>query len=970
MKARLFLFSSIWMVFSFGATDFADTLFTKQWALKNTGQGILYAEDELSRNLVEGIPGVDLDWVSLGPYSIPVDREVIVAVIDSGLDIYHPDLKGRIWLDEKRCPNGSDSVESQGLPCHGMNLLESNGNIADDTGHGTHVAGIIAANANSIGIVGAADSRVKVMPVKVLSQETRSFVYKGRLITDIIADGIHYAIANGADVINMSLGWPKVVETPKVKKALQMAVQKEIPIIVAAGNNNKNIPVFPCSNKGVICVGSIGNTGEISEFSNFGGKIDLLAPGEFIVSTYPSVDIESRILRMKGYEAKKGTSQAAPFVAAIAANMKLMNPDIKLGELKAKLLASPYGERKGLKQKVKRSKFGIVSMRRALQKTPSVFITPDFKNLLDIKFNRNTGSFSFELPIESLIGVAENVEVALEFSGSQVLLEKGLFQLDRIEEGESKRIFIRGKVVNLFADNNVDLFVSIKTGDFQQRTSTALMFARDLKREENIKKWKFTDLTAHEVTFFKGIRKLSKLKTISDIFHQKKNPEFFVVLKKRQTDRYTVVTIVEMKNNYQMVSRELKLPKLNQVLAIFINDTNRDGKLDYFIYGLNEKRTHLTFDHYTRELQPLFGKYSRWEFKISEFEGLPLKNGFQENFLWLAQKVEGLGNVTIPAIFKKYKLPSEDNTEDILDRYREDLKAPHLYYLNPVLRNGKVTISLRAFDSFDFLESLRRKLKIGFRSSIRMEKPFFQSREDRSRGRVKALISYGREFKKSYLLIDITEVSKFKLQPVPINGRLLAGNSIFAVRDINEGGSYLNSATFLALLNRSQARAYVYNPNNNSYRATVLKTDSWSDPIFNYIAGFNDPKGTFFLESRYFVHAVDSEGNRQKLPINRDSTFPGVSFSETLEPIVVNYRERSRPGIFINSTLIFGDRLYTMVKTDGDFIRPIELSVAIPDNCAYLAPHFLGEKAKAHYMMLCRVGSSEVEMWALPIEVN
>src|SRR5690606_12781181 len=116
---------------------------------------------------------------------LPNDKEVVVAVIDSGLDMTHPEFEGRLY-------KGKDFLDDA--------------EMKDDTGHGTHVAGIIAANIDGVGVQGVTPNSVKILPLKVLNKDTNGFIYKGRVITDIIADALAFAIESNVDVINMSLG--------------------------------------------------------------------------------------------------------------------------------------------------------------------------------------------------------------------------------------------------------------------------------------------------------------------------------------------------------------------------------------------------------------------------------------------------------------------------------------------------------------------------------------------------------------------------------------------------------------------------------------------------------------------------------------------------------------------------------------------------------------------------------------------
>ncbi|WP_456277608.1 S8 family serine peptidase [Bacillus sp. AK128] len=210
----------------------------------------------------------------------------IVAVLDTGINSSHPDLSGRI------------------LP--GYDFVNKDSNPSDDHGHGTHVAGIIAANANSIGITGI-DFSAKILPVKVANHE-------GLLSTSNIIEGIYYAIDQGAHIINMSYG--STARSELEENALKEAYSKGITLIAASGNDGSSTIHFPAAYPYVISVGATDKLGKRAGFSNYGELIDLSSPGVDIVST-----------NFKGgYVSGEGTSYSAPIVSGIAALLKAKNP--------------------------------------------------------------------------------------------------------------------------------------------------------------------------------------------------------------------------------------------------------------------------------------------------------------------------------------------------------------------------------------------------------------------------------------------------------------------------------------------------------------------------------------------------------------------------------------------------------------------------------------------------------------------
>lgn len=986
------LFSTILLMTSFlstsiaGEQKFEDTFFNKQWGIINSGQTLFHDTGDLTREFVPGVPGVDINYVNLeGKFD--KKKEVIVAVLDTGLDVNHPDFKNRVWTNDN-CTDAAEGEEK--IPCNGLNALDKNFNVSDDKGHGTHVAGIIAANTNNIGIAGVTPSNIKIMPIVVLSKKLSGFVYDNKYVTDIIADGVRFALEHGADVINMSLGWPKLIQTPKIDKALKVAIERNIPVIVATGNNNKNVPTFPCTMRGIICVGAVTNTGQIAGFSNHGGKVDILAPGDFIISTYPIAScprvlkegetdacmkkgIESRVLGTHGYESKKGTSQAAPFVTAIAAALKLKFPEITLDEVKARMFSTARSTEKSNTGK-RYSKFGLIDMKRALTEKPEVFLTTDFKNLLELPFSSDRGMFALQLPVKNFIGDIKSAKVELKLDADYVKLEKTVFELKDLKAGQVTVLKVLGKVLDRTQDSSIKLSVTISSGEkFSSTTSTELVLSRILKRDRQVNTIPIQGMRASHISDIRKSSKRNFLKLVSDKYAQLEAPEYFVLERGKDTqpEDKTIITLINTAGPRADI-RKLELPKQGQVLSMFRVDINMDGNLDYFIYTLDKEKVNILFHYFDKDLKPLFGDKSTWTFPVSTFEGLPLKFSYQDDFNWVKLKTEAFGNILVPAMQKAWFMPDEDNSEDILDRIPLQ-KDMHLYYLKPQVEDEKVVVKVRAFDNFDFYEKIKRDLRVRPKDTIRVGKPFFQSKNDFIKGNLKVLVSVGPEFRKRNYILDIPEIGTHTRKELPSTSTYLSGNGVHPVTDIFDKGNFRTASTFLALLNRHQTRIYVLDPEKVEDRPLNFEADSYNDPFFNYIAGFNNSKETLFMESRYYVYALDNEGNTEKLPVNRDSSFPGVNFSETLIPLVVNSKTTGEqlPGIFVDSTLIYGDRLYSMVKTkDHGFVRPIELSVKVPSNCVRMVPVRMGKKGIFNYSMLCKIGSTGVALKYLPIEVR
>lgn len=937
--------------------DFNDLYLKRQWGLYNSGQEISRRSDELSMESIVGIPGNDINWVDVNEIdkNIPEDREVIVAVLDTGVDVNHPDLKGRIAFDKKLCPAGEDNSKK---PCSGMNILERNLNLTDDDGHGTHVSGIIAAMANNgEGVSGLADSRIKILPVKVLSKDVQGFVYKNRVITDTFADGIAYAIERGATVINLSIGWPKVVESPRIRNVFKFAEENNITIVAAAGNNNKQVPTFPCTNEFVICVGAIDNQGKITEFSNYGGKVDILAPGESILSTYPQDSVESRVLRVNGYELKNGTSQASPYVTGIVASMKLLYPGITNKEIRARLFSSAKSV-DGPRFQGKFSKNGLVDMKEALSQSLSFYAEPQFKNLLDITYSQADQSFSFDLPIRSEIGEVEElkVEVAIEKTKGDketkdILLNTKEFKV-ALADGESKNLNISGKLLSTQGDSQVRLIVKLKSETFSKDFETTIIFSRDLTGDSSLIKESIKGFSPS--AFQKeNLRKVLSKEVLSE-------PSFYILDPQKQSEEETLLSVMFRKDS-EWLRRNISLKKKHEILSVHEMDADRSGSLDLLVVGVNKDQNMITYDYILNAENddvtysigfPLLD-YSRFPVKVSEFEKFSFRTiKFKDGLL------------KVPSFFGVYILPEKDNTQDILDRIPEDALMTHLYYFNPIEKEGDLVFDLRVVDSYAITQKLRNELDVPAYLPLGIDAPAPQSSVDSKLGQLRGILHVGEEFERSYYKYLVTSEG-VEVEPLFTPERLIAGNNVRALQSLatESLGLATTKVEYLAQLNRYTVRSYVIAGNNGE--EVILKGSGYSDPIFKDIASFDDKNLTRLVETRYFIKFQDQAGNEGSLRINRDSSFPGVQFSESLKAISVRAFGENRPGVFINSTLIFGRRLYTMAKIGDEFIRPVEFSVDIPANCVHMNPEII--EGVTNYLMLCRKGPASVEMARLPL---
>ncbi len=206
------------------------------------------------------------------------NANIIIAILDSGVDKVHPDLSAKI--------------------IGGFDFVNNDPDAQDDFGHGTHVAGLAAASTNNgVGVAGTGFN-CKIMPVKVLSSG-------GGGTFEWVASGITFAADNGAKVINMSLGGPS--PAPIVETAVNYALTKGCVVVASAGNNGNTDPNYPGFYAGCIAVASTNQNDQRSGFSTYGNWVDVAAPGDAVLST----------LLGGGYGNESGTSMAAPVTAGV-----------------------------------------------------------------------------------------------------------------------------------------------------------------------------------------------------------------------------------------------------------------------------------------------------------------------------------------------------------------------------------------------------------------------------------------------------------------------------------------------------------------------------------------------------------------------------------------------------------------------------------------------------------------------------
>ena len=288
----------------------SDPLYGQQWALPRIGWDLAFGTTNPSAN-------------------------VVVAVLDTGIDGAHPDLAGNVIA--------------------GTSILDGSNGLSDSSGHGTMVAGTVAARTNTTppeGIAGVGYAGVRLMPVTVLNAD-------GLGQDSDIINGVVWAVDHGADVILMAFSNPGF--SASLQEAIDYAWSSNVVLVAATGNDGLNAPTYPAGDRGVIGVSATDENDRLAAFSNYGASVFLAAPGTSIVTTDAG----------GSYVTISGTSSSAAIVAGAAAQMMAVDPSLSNGVVVGRLArtADPAGTQEETGN-------GRLNLARALLDTGIDFVQP------------------------------------------------------------------------------------------------------------------------------------------------------------------------------------------------------------------------------------------------------------------------------------------------------------------------------------------------------------------------------------------------------------------------------------------------------------------------------------------------------------------------------------------------------------------------------------------------------------------
>lgn len=969
-----------------------DVFFQYQWGLYNSGQVILKDLDDIHSERIYGKRGADIGW---SPIRKDLDKlikdDVIVAVLDSGLDLEHVDIQSNIYKNKTECKlRENDGVKKYTLQfrpkkdtdrngykgdCMGWNFTSKkkggDHRPYDDVGHGTHVAGIVSAITSNGQGIGGVSNKIKVMPVKVLNKkEGPNARNKNGSLTDRIAKGILYAVKSKAKVINMSLGWPLSMDTEYLRRSIKTAIDKGVTIVAAAGNNNNSAPMYPCAYEGVICVGAASANGKFANFSNYGGYVDILAPGDNILSIYPK-KYSPRFFAVKGYEIKNGTSQASPYIAGMAGIIKGVYPNISEDELKARLYSTARsGDFFGIEDE-KYSMHGMAHLERSVKAEKDSVIRPIFKGLSDVVVAYGNKTFELPLKIKNYWSSANNIEVEVSFNNPNILLAEQVYRISELKDGETRELVLSGRIVDFKKDNGIFLTVKIKHNNEEQNYKAHLKVSRTLDGDPRVvtNVVDAGEYSSKLATIYKG-KIQPRFKTVSDPLFQTNFPQYYIqklvkedpVEGSEEAPKILGIELIVFKkvnNKFDEISNKLFLPNAKKVVSMMVFDINYDGKLDYFVRSLVEKEDEkfIQYSYFDSNGKPLFEKNSHWKF-TPEVAYLNVRS-----FSMIPIHVEGLGKIATP-IFTMDGTKPKDSLDTDPWSDEDNSKRTHIYYLTPEFREGKVELKTSIIDDYKWENEVRKKLNLSWNDQINIFELLPQSKFSYRRGAAKCLVTVGKNFFTEAYILELNLDGNILLRKFYTKDVHLEGTLYLPVTKLGESNLFKSGLTFVGHHNETTVRlSYLDDlaqyPNYVMKHNVVYKRKSMRDHVLAVQASYvkDDVNYTFMqTKSKMIVHRY-SEGEDEVIltkPITRFSFLPGQVFNESFYPIVKGIGENASPALYVDATQINRRDIY-ILTVDGDkLLSPIDYNVRVPQNCKSMNPVPYGENGQFAFTLLCQ----------------
>jgi cell wall-associated protease len=920
-----------------------DELFPYQWSLLNQGQTYVREKDDIHNIPLLGVNGKDVGWKQIYN-NLPKGRP-IVAVLDSGVDLNHPDLQGNLWKNEKEC--GQDPKidhDDNKLPgdCDGWNFTESIDadeakSPQDNDGHGSHVAGIIAAANNGFGIVGV-NPNALIMPVKVMRDSNS----KGEISSsESFAQGIIYATNMGAHVINLSLGWPRSLETKHLKDAIYYALSRNVIIVAAAGNNNSSEPLFPCAYDGVICAAASTLDGKFAGFSNYGGHVDAVTPGEGILSLYPTF-FEPDFFSVPGYDIKSGTSQAAPLLAGLISIAKALEPELKIDEVFGRLYSAA--------QNADKKKFimgGVASWEALSKKVTGPVVRPVLKRVRQIVLVGDRTDTKLLVPVRNFGLETQNVQVKVESLSAGIVFQSESAVIENLKNAEVKDLTFNVKVTDINAESSATIKVTVTSTEGELAFLNEVPVVRDIKSEAEFKKSNFVfNKESFPLGNVVNGKIVSFISTV-DTYGKSSKREFYVRKTLKEEKKMEISVMTRNANTITEAPRRIVLENFATLVNFIRLDLNFDGKEDYLIQSVHEdtKGKFFQFSFYNEEMKPLWPSFQ--DVRVT----LDLTVANMNDLSFTRMDHPTLGAMMVPAFFTEGQLPKADQVQDFFGRW-DGAKEFRLYYLEPQVKEK--TLRIRAITTTVWKESVKKELNAKWFETVMVENILPVSVSDAHKGELRVILSVGQGTKRQIFISTFDTKKTLRGKALP--QLVLQTEGVDTVFSITPSGLDAAGDAFLNIYDRSRAKLVTTKNADQSSQLNYSHV-SETDIMAGHIVSFENGNHKFsVLQTRdelIGLSTINGKVTKSSRPKLRYSFLSDKILSEFYHPVIFKRAGTQAPALYVDSTAVTANRVYLFEEQAGKLVASIKNSIIVPATCKALNPAFSAASGSHEFVFLC-----------------
>lgn len=919
----------------------ADELFSYQWGLANQGQTLIREKDDIHNLPLKGVKGKDIGFRTLvGKYA---ERRPIIAVLDSGVDINHPELQGNLLKNEEECGDKTKDTNGNGLfgECYGWNFTEDRKSdeardVSDIDGHGTHIAGIIAALNNGTGMVGVVPNAL-ILPVKVMKDSNSKSDVQS---SDAFAWGIKYAVDQGADVINMSLGWPRSLETQALRDAVQYALGQGVAIVAAAGNNNSAEPLFPCAYDGVICVAASSIDGNFAGFSNFGGHVDTIAPGESILGLNPIL-LEPEFFSVHGFELRSGTSQAAPLVAALIGALKAKTPEVSIDTLFAKLYQAEQN-----KDKKKYVLGGEATWDAINAEVTTPVVRPILKRVRQLIFAGENTQAKLAIPVRNFGTASGEIKVSIESLSKGIEFSSDSLIVANLNQGEVKVLPFDARIVNMSAESNITIKVTIENNGDSREYINEIPVVRDIKAEAKFKKNTFQ--FADKPLPIGGSRNGELVPLISTVesYGNSSKHEFFMKRTLKDEKKIELTLFSKKGDKYVQAPALILIENALTLVNLIRVDLNLDGKEDYIVHTLNEvdSKKHFSFAFFNEEMKPLWPSFHNVKLTLDLFvESM-------NEIAFMKYDDAKLGKILVPAFFTVGMLPKVDQVLTSWDK-PDQTRKKRLYYLEP--NQGEFRV--RSMTTNVWEDAVKKELKSKWFEVVTTEQVLPPSVSDMQNGKLRALVSVGTGTRNQLFIHTFDTKTNSHGSKLP--QLVLQTDSVDPLLKVTSNGLETNGEVYFNIYDRTRSKL-VTTRGEAQVSEYIFRHESESDLIAGHIASFENGSERFSvyqtreeLVSVTTGYSAEKRSSRKKL---RYSFFSQKLLSEMYFPVSYKRNDALNPALYVDGTAVTGNRVYLFEEQNGELVSSIRNSLLVPPRCKALNPNFSAASRVHEFVFLCQ----------------